>query len=320
MAEFGRQEKVSADVVKISCIIPTLNRQKVLANTINDLLQQTTLPHEIIVVDQTVYQHESEKKLFLQFSDHHLLRWIFQSEQNASLARNVGTLASTGDIVLFLDDDVKIGPYFIAAHSRNYLDPRIIAVSGQILEMEQEVVEQLPSRALDPEVGWLYFPKNYAKRCQTSWMASGNFSIRKQHFIDLGGMDANYRRGAFREESDFAMRFRLAGHRFQFDPEASLVHLGIRVVEGGGARSWSRVFMWHHYIGDWYFNLRWWNMDNIQSLFWFSFRFLVASRYNIYRPWLLPVCFSCWLLTLPIALYLRHRNPKLISYNFHNEC
>jgi hypothetical protein len=41
----------------------------------------------------------------------------------------------------------------------------------------------------------------------------------------------------------------------------------------------------------------------------------VASRYNCVRFWRLPVSAFCWFLSLPVALLLRIRGPKLVPRN-----
>ena len=297
---------------RVSCIIPTLNRGTVLVETIKQLLEQTTLAHEIIVVDQTSEPEAGTDARLKEWNDQRQIRWIRQREPNASKARNLGALIATGDVLLFLDDDIKIGPDFLAAHVRNYLDSNTVAVSGQVLEIEKEVATKLNAPSNDPDIGWIHFPKNYGERCTTSWMAGGNFSVRRGIYLEVGGMDENYRRGAFREETDFAMRFLRAGYRFQFDPTASVVHLGVRAVPRGGARSWRNPFEWHHYIGDWYFNLRFANRHNVRQLFLYSIKHLIVSKRKVHRPWLMVISVAAWFSAVPIAIMLRLRGARLI--------
>lgn len=301
--------------IRISCIIPTLGRGKILGNTVRMLLDQSYPAHEIIVVDQTPAPDEETDRALEAWQRRGAIRWLHQAEPNASKARNSGSLAATSDVLLFLDDDIVVGEDFVAAHARNFGEDTALAVAGQILEGDQRVVLELPPAAMHPTIGWIRFPKNYGRRCKTAWMASGNLSIRRDIYLSLGGMDENYKKGAFREESDLAMRFLKAGYQFQFDPEASIFHLGATVVKGGGARSWSSIFKWHHYIGDWYFNLGFLTPSNACRLLWFSFRHLVVSRRNLMRPWLVFLCGACWCVSIPIALILRLRGPKLIPTN-----
>jgi hypothetical protein len=132
-------------------------------------------------------------------------------------------------------------------------------------------------------------------------------------------MDENYKRGAFREETDFAMRFLQAGYRFQFDPVASIIQLGARMVQRGGARSWSNPLEWHDCIGDWYFNLRFARGRSAIPLLWFSFRHLIASRKHLHRPWPAILSAICWCLSMPVAFWLRLRGPRLITVDNTND-
>jgi GT2 family glycosyltransferase len=302
--------------VRISCIIPTLGRGKVLCDTIGMLLAQSHRPDEIIIIDQTAAHDGATRHALAEWEAKGCIRWLRQKEPNASLARNAGALAATGDVLLFLDDDIEIEADFVAAHIRNYADPKIVAVSGQVLEGNRHIVNELPAAAENEAFSWIYFRKNYGKRCQTQWMASGNFSIRKEVFISLGGMDANYRKGAFREEADFAQRFQRAGYHFVFDPEASLYHLGATGAPAGGSRAWisnKRIAGWHHCVGDWYFRFGYLGQKGAAALLRFSLRHFVLNRYNITHPWWLPFLFLRWLAAIPLAAYLRCRGPKLIA-------
>jgi len=160
---------------RISCIIPTLNRGAVLVGTVKQLLAQDPRAAEIIIVDQTQNVDSLTASSLQDWNNQGLIFWLRQREPNASRARNAGALLATGDVLLFLDDDIEVGPDFVAAHSRNYLDSAIMAVSGQVLESERTVTTNLRFQPDDPDLGWIRFPKNYAARCTTSWMAAGEF-------------------------------------------------------------------------------------------------------------------------------------------------
>jgi len=73
-------------------------------------------------------------------------------------------------------------------------------------------------------VGWAFFPMNYAYRCRTANLPSGNFSIRREWAILVGGFDENYTKTCG-EDAEFSWRFYKAGGNAIYDPEATLVHL-----------------------------------------------------------------------------------------------
>lgn len=302
--------------LRICCIIPTFNRGMILIDTVRQLLAQTIRAHEILVVDQTIAPDENTRQALYDWNALGSIRWLHQREPNASLARNQGAFAATGDVLLFLDDDIRVAEDFLETYACAFAGPDVRGVAGQILEGTGETVVQLPPGALDPESGWMHFPRNYARSCETSWLASGNVAIRRDVFLAVGGMDAQYRRGAYREESDFGMRFRQAGHRLRFEPRASIYHLGNVGAPDGGSRSWirnKRIAGWHHCVGDWYFNLGFANRKNLCALLISSLRHFVLNRYNVTHPWWLPILALRWLGALPLALVRRWQGPKLAT-------
>jgi glycosyltransferase involved in cell wall biosynthesis len=118
---------------KISVIIPTLNRPKHLRNAIRSILAQTRLPDEVIVVDQND-DLEAENLITKERSlltKKVSLKYIFEREKNASRARNVGWRAATGQIVIFLDDDMILDRRFISEILRVYREhPHAVGVQG----------------------------------------------------------------------------------------------------------------------------------------------------------------------------------------------
>jgi glycosyltransferase involved in cell wall biosynthesis len=236
--------------MKISVVIPSIARMGVLKNTLSDLSQQSE-PAECIVIlqgdDSKTQLIELQKNLTIP------IRVIHSSEPNASLARNIGLREASGEIVLFLDDDVSISdPDFLKKHLRNYTDPATPGVYGQVLEVGQQPVSDPQPSLIETEWGWLHLPSNYSQRCRTRNGGSGNLSVRRKWAIAIGGMDAWFERGARREETEFNLRYTKTYGPLVFDPEASLVHLSAE----GGSRNWGLVrktVPMHHIVGHWYF-------------------------------------------------------------------
>lgn len=303
--------------VSISVILPTFNRAAVLCDTIRMLQHQTVAPHQIIVVDQSTALDPESAATLKRWSYSGEIVWIQQAEPNASMARNRGALAATGDVLLFLDDDITLGERFIEFHARNYHSPEIQAVAGQILDEDSPVTLELPKQTGDPQVDWIFFPKNYGKRCQTPWMASGNFSVRREVYCALGGMDETYWKGGFREEADFALRFVRRGYAFQFDPEASVFHLGIKAVPTGGSRPRDFGFgMWHHIFGAWYFLVGFGTRRSAPILVMNSFRGFVLNRDVLTRPRLFVPRVLMWLAGFPAAVFTRCQHGFRVNSPF----
>jgi glycosyltransferase involved in cell wall biosynthesis len=300
--------------VTISCIIPTYNRPEVICETIQQLLAQSTPAHEIIVIDQTKgYSSEITARLQA-FARSGAIQWYCQLYPNASMARNSGAVLASGNVLLFLDDDILIGPGFLGAHARNYTDAKVQGVAGQILDGNGSIVDVLKENDGDVEWASLNFPKNYGHRMPTAWMASGNFSVKRAIYLELGGMDEWYEKGANREESDFAFRFHRSGRLFMFDPAATIYHLGQQLVRGGGCRSYTgSLGAWHHFVGMWYFTVGFARPSNIFPMIWCHYRTLVLNRATLVSPTHFILKNGMFVSAAMVALSRRWRGPRLLT-------
>lgn len=229
------------NIPKLSVIIPTYGREKVLRDSIADVLKQDYANFEILVVDQT-QQHEPETQAYLddlaiaQKIQLYRLDW-------ASLpgARNYGVRRATGEIIVFIDDDVQLTPDFLATHVKNYVqNPEIGAVAGRVFDRMklgdsggELQIEDLPPEAMDAGIAWYHVDLVHTIKPQQVITARGcNMSFRREIFTKHGlKFDERFCGSAVREESDFCLRLRQTGYKIWYDPEAYLVHLG---EESGG--------------------------------------------------------------------------------------
>jgi GT2 family glycosyltransferase len=220
----------------ISVVIPTYRREQLLQDTIVDVLKQDYPHFEVLVVDQT-QTHEPETQAFLDKMAENSKIKLFKLDW-ASLpgARNYAVRRASGEIILFIDDDVQLTPGFLAAHVKNYVEnPEIGAVAGRVFDRmklgdsggELEI-EYLPPEAMDPGVAWYHIDLVHTTKPQQVLTARGcNMSFRADVFTKYGvKFDERFRGSAVREESDFCLRFRKTGYKIWYDPEAYLVHLG----------------------------------------------------------------------------------------------
>src|SRR6185503_15388511 len=82
----------------------------------------------------------------------------------------------------------------------------------------------------------------------------GNFSVRRDDALAVGGFDENFVQVAYRFEAEFASRFRAAGGVIRFEPDACLHHLR---AAGGGTRSYGdhlTTMKPAHAVGAYYFS------------------------------------------------------------------
>ncbi|WP_427159716.1 hormogonium polysaccharide biosynthesis glycosyltransferase HpsN [Aliinostoc sp. HNIBRCY26] len=242
----------------VTVIIPTYGREEPLRDSIADVLNQNYPNFEVLVVDQSP-THQADIQSYLEeLAAKDKIKWFRLSWASLPGARNYGVRRSAGEIIIFIDDDVKLTPDYISNHVKNYLqNPEIGAVAGRVFdrmklgESKGEFeIEYLPPEAMNPGIAWYHIDLVHTIKPQQVLSARGcNMSFRREIFTKYGlRFDERFRGSAVREESDFCLRFRQTGYKIWYDPEACLVHLG---EETGGChdismRSLKYQFTFYH--------------------------------------------------------------------------
>lgn len=227
----------------ISVIIPTYRREEPLRNTLVDLLKQDYPAFEVLVVDQTL-THLPQTQVYLEeLAALGKIHWFRVAFASLPGARNYAVRRASGEIILFIDDDVLLPPGYLKTHACNYQRQEVGAVAGRVfdrmklaekggvgddLTAPSHTIEDLPEEAMNPAIAWYYLDLVHTIKPQRVISARGcNMSFRREIFTKYGlQFDEQFRGSAVREESDFCLRLRQTGYQIWYDPEAHLVHLG----------------------------------------------------------------------------------------------
>ncbi|MEO6848718.1 MAG: glycosyltransferase [Chthoniobacterales bacterium] len=215
-----------------SILIVTCNRRAALRQTLDDILKQTQYPDEIIVIDQSRDDSGNPVDPSDALKDVPQLRYIYQTVQNAEVARNRAIREAVGSLLIMVDDDVRLPITFVESHVKNYHAPEIDAIAGQVLRPNQKPTDQTSKEFEWQPDGWTFFPLHFSQRCRAINWPSCNGSIRREVAIAAGGFDEQFSRTWF-DDTDFSWRLKQIGAHVVFDPEASAVHLK---VSSGGKR------------------------------------------------------------------------------------
>lgn len=288
----------------ISVVVPTYRRDMVLVDTVRYLLALYPRPNEILVVDQSE-SHEPETKAALrEWERQDVIRWIQLSRPSVTHAMNVGLQQARGDIVLFVDDDIIPSPSLIGSHLAAQREEGVNIVAGQVLQPGEEV----QGKCGDDER--FQFCSN--ERRWVRELMGGNFSVKRDVALRLGGFDENFVHVAYRFEAEFCERARAAGEKILFEPRASIRHLKASV---GGTRSFGHHLTTvrpSHAVGEYYYLLRCRNVPRrfVRLL---SRPFLaIKTRHHLRRPWWIPVTLVAEVLGLVWAVGLVMRGPRYV--------
>jgi len=141
--------------------------------------------------------------------------------RGASAARNAAIAAESGDILLFLDDDVMPDHGLLERHLAVHRSDPLAAVVGRMAAP--------PDRALPVWLDWeaKLLDRRYSRlvegRIPLSWrdFFTANASVRREHAMAVGGFDERFLRV---QDIEFAHRLAIHGLRFHFLSDAVIHH------------------------------------------------------------------------------------------------
>ena len=121
----------------LSVIIPTYNRCAILKKTLEALAhqEQDASRFDVIVVDDGSSDDTSQIVRDVAEASALDLRYAYQENKGAGAARNRGLRQASGDIILFLDDDIVAFPGLMSEHLRFHrrYPASSVAVLGQVM-------------------------------------------------------------------------------------------------------------------------------------------------------------------------------------------
>jgi GT2 family glycosyltransferase len=284
-------------MARISIAIPTYRREQVLLDTLSYLFPLLPAESEILVIDQTAEHERQTDETLRAWADSGLIQWIRLPEPSITHAMNQGLLRARHELVLFLDDDIRPESTLLEAHLRAQSDNPDGLVAGRVIQPWQEGAQ------LD-ESDEFHFASS--RPAVVREFMGGNFSVRRELALQLGGFDENFVRVAYRFEAEFAQRYCATGRRIVFEPQACLHHLK---ANAGGTRSYGEHFTtWRpdHAVGAYYFSLRSRNASEFMTR---PFR-AVATRYHLRHPLRIPATLSAELGGMLWACALFLRGPR----------
>jgi glycosyltransferase involved in cell wall biosynthesis len=190
--------------MKFSVVIATRNRAALLDGALASLGAQVGAPAiQAIVVDNGSTDETSA------VAAKHGASVLFEALPNRALARNNGIAAATGEIVLFIDDDVVLPPYFVAAHARAH-DAAIFphVVTGPIINVPSADVRPVPTFV----------------NGSNAYFCTCNVSVPRNALNAVGGFDPSFDKYGW-EDTELGARLRAFDVRRTFAWDAYLWHI-----------------------------------------------------------------------------------------------
>lgn len=208
-------EEGTREPLRMSVIIPVRDGGAAFQECLEALTTSIRVPDELIVVDDASTDGSARTA-----SDHgaHVIREA-AGPVGPARCRNLGARIATGDVLVFVDADVRVHASALGL-IEGYLatNPQIAAVFGSY-------DDDPPQRNLVSRYKNLshHFVHQGARRdAVTFWSALG--AIRRDVFVAMSGFDERYRRPSI-EDIELGSRLKDAGHRIWLCRDVQGAHL-----------------------------------------------------------------------------------------------
>ncbi|MEH7381372.1 glycosyltransferase family A protein [Bacillus sp. JJ1533] len=172
----------------VSVIIPTHNRPDSLLLTLNSVINQTVKPYEVIVVIDGNSPDIEELLQSYGTNGIPLLIEHLKQKKGACFARNHGANRSTGDILMFLDDDDIWEPTKVEDQLNVFkAKPEVgLVYSGRIVVYEDD--RSTPIRKITPVMKGKLFPHIFYDNYIGT---TSSVALKRSLFMEVGGFDVN---------------------------------------------------------------------------------------------------------------------------------
>jgi glycosyltransferase involved in cell wall biosynthesis len=215
--------------MRVSVIIPTRNRAKLLNKCLAKLLPQVDQKDEVIVVDNA--SRDITKKIVSSYKEKSPIKYLFEPSIGPSFARNLGISKAKGEILAFLDDDCMVASDWLGQikticeneqkKSRHYV------YQGKIRHyfLKQNLLSKIFFQ--QNKLRFQQIKKSRAWRTgkYINYLNTGFFFLNKSV---LDGLDYVFDTKTFPfvgEERDLAYRLQLAGYSIIYTPQVKVVHI-----------------------------------------------------------------------------------------------
>jgi GT2 family glycosyltransferase len=236
----------------VSAVICSRGRPEMLREAVAGVLELSSLPDELIVVDQS---DVPEPHLATTCDTPVPVRYLWRPDHGLSRARNTGVRAARGDVIAFLDDDVRPDHGWCDEVRRLGDSVNAPVATGLVragaAEVDRAWVPSTTEHRRSPQI--------FRGLLRHDVLAGGNTACRKEVFDRVGLFDERLGVGTDlpgAEDNDFGYRVLRAGLSIEYRPDMSVVHRAWRRQEAvvpvkfGYGRGQGAFYTKHALAGD----------------------------------------------------------------------
>ena len=234
------QANTDVKIVKISVIICTKDRADDMRRTLASIEYQSMLPDEVVVVDAS--RDDQVRELVVHSS---LTTLYINSEPGLTRQRNKGVEASSGDVLVFLDDDVELVPgclqafadalhqneEYVAAICGRVLNvlPRLDSKRSQLLYVVDKALQRFFMMPEERHSGYFKYSTastrpHLSDKPGYTRVLSGGCSAYWKSVFEVIRFDEHFEAYGYAEDVDTSLQIANAGYKIYYEPRAALYH------------------------------------------------------------------------------------------------
>ncbi|MEM5815140.1 MAG: glycosyltransferase [Candidatus Aenigmatarchaeota archaeon] len=204
---------------KFSIIIPTLNEEKYIENTLLSIKWQNfDLPYEIIVSDS------NSKDKTIEIAKKYANKIVITNKKGIALGRNLGAKYAEGEYLLFVDADTILLPNALKEIYKEIKRKKVTLVSLPVLPSEFDMTILLYYAFYD------VFSKTTVK-LKNPQIAGMVICCKRKDFIQVGGFNEEYN---IVEDYDFSSKIGKLG-------EVKIVDLSLALTSPRRILKWGKL-------------------------------------------------------------------------------
>ncbi len=166
-ASIGSDHRHDPSAQTVSVVIPTRNSASVIRQCLASVLEQTLVPHEVVICDG------GSTDATVSIAAEMGARVVF-SQPNRSLQRNLGAAEASGHYLLFIDSDMQLSP----------------GVVRQCIEMFQVNCSALVIPEIFRGEGFWAKVRGFERSFYDDvWWMQAARCFRREQFLEVGGFD-----------------------------------------------------------------------------------------------------------------------------------
>lgn len=215
--------------MKLSVVIPTQNRADTLKITLEKLMTQEGVDFEVVVADDGSTDNTEITVSSLKSQARGVeIKYIKQAASHQGTARNRGVEAATGDIVVFIGDDIFVEPGFLKAHADRHAEhpeENVVVLGFSTWDPALQINDYM--RFLESsgwQFGYSFLTPGFVNVAEPyKFFYTSNLSIKRSYF-NQERFDESFRVYGW-EDVELGYRFwRRHGMKLFYEPKAKAYH------------------------------------------------------------------------------------------------